>query len=363
MKIASIVGARPQFIKAAVVSRSLRKLPGVHEILIHTGQHYDANMSDVFFAEMDIPQPDVHLGIGSGQHGEQTGRMLVALETTFLQHAPDCVLVFGDTNSTLAAALAAAKLNIPIAHVEAGLRSFNRAMPEEINRVLTDHLSTWLFAPTDTAVHNLVREGLARENIATVGDVMYDAALYYAERARASTVLQSYGLVPRSYILCTIHRAENTDDVARLRTIVESLRLIARQAPILWPIHPRTRAALTAAGIDVDDIPNLHLAEPLGYLDMTAAESSARLIITDSGGVQKEAFFHGVGCLTLREETEWVELVQLGWNDVVPPTSTERVYNAAVAALEKPRAAPAASPYGNGHAGDVIAEHLVNALR
>jgi UDP-GlcNAc3NAcA epimerase len=342
MKIATVVGARPQFIKAAVVSRALRRRQGVREILIHTGQHYDANMSDIFFDELDIPRPDHHLGVGSGTHGDQTGRMLAGLEARFIEDAPDIVVVFGDTNSTLAAALAAAKLSIPVAHVEAGLRSFNRRMPEEINRVLTDHLSRWCFAPTELAVTNLKHEGIAGDYISNVGDVMYDAALFYRERA--STVALPDAVNRSEYVLCTIHRAENTDDPVRLRTIVEALARIAGEVP--------------AAGL-ADALNHLHLLDPLGYLDMTAAEANARLIITDSGGVQKEAFFQGVSCVTLRDETEWIELVELGWNRVVPPASVEAITSAVTTALADRPAPVTHSPYGDGHAGEQIVNELL----
>jgi UDP-GlcNAc3NAcA epimerase len=244
MKVASIVGARPQFIKAAVVSRAIRSI-GLKEVLVHTGQHYDPNMSDIFFEEMDIPKPDVHLGIGGGTHGQNTGRMLEAIERILLAEYPDIVLTYGDTDSTLAGALAAVKLHIPVAHVEAGLRSFNRLMPEEINRVLTDHASTLLFAPTKAAVDHLQREGIPTERIYQVGDIMLDAALFYQNKAaQQSTILKELNLKPDTYVLATVHRAENTDQPERLQTIFSGLQLVARKMPVVWPVHPRTRKAL-----------------------------------------------------------------------------------------------------------------------
>ncbi|MBW6394561.1 UDP-N-acetylglucosamine 2-epimerase (non-hydrolyzing) [Thermus sp. SYSU G05001] len=318
-KILTVVGARPQFIKAAAVSRVLRAIPAVREVLVHTGQHYDDNMSRVFFEELEIPEPDYHLGIGGGTHGQNTGRMLEAIERVLLGERPDWVLVYGDTDSTLAGALAAAKLHIPVAHVEAGLRSFNRRMPEEINRVLTDHISDLLFGPTETAVQNLLREGISPDRIHLVGDVMYDAALYYGEKAeKHSQILRRLGLVPKGYILATVHRAENTDDPSRLRVILEALAQVHREVPVVIPVHPRTRKRVEALGL-LSLLEQLLAVEPVGYLDMVMLEKNAQLIATDSGGVQKEAFFYEVPCITLREETEWVELVELGWNKLCSP--------------------------------------------
>lgn len=361
VKVATIVGARPQFIKAAVVSQALRATPGVQEVLIHTGQHYDEEMSERFFEELDLPGPDYHLGIGSGTHGAQTGRMLEAIEKVLLSLRPEGVLVYGDTNSTLAGALAAVKLQIPLAHVEAGMRSFNRRMPEEINRVLTDHAADILFASTRRAVQNLRQEGIPKERIHLVGDVMYDAALYYAARAeQKSEVFQQLGLVPKSYILATIHRAENTDNPTRLRAIFEGLAAVSYQImPVLLPLHPRTRLALTREKIAVGQ--QLRLVEPVGYLEMLLLEKNANLIVTDSGGVQKEAFFYEVPCVTLREETEWVELVELGWNRLVPPASAEQVVQGIRAALEQ-RGSPS-QPYGDGKAAQKIATILSESLR
>jgi UDP-GlcNAc3NAcA epimerase len=320
VQVVSVVGARPQFVKAAVVSHALRK-NGAREILVHTGQHYDENMSDIFFEELEIPKPDVHLGIGSGSHGAQTGRMLEAIEKVLMDSKPDAVLVYGDTNSTLAGALAAAKLNLPIAHVEAGLRSFNRTMPEEVNRVLTDHLSNWLFVPTDTAVRNLKKEGVDAKKIHKVGDVMYDVALAFGKKAREkSRILEQLELKSRSYILATIHRPENTDNPKRLRSVFEGLSKV--ELPVIVPLHPRTRAALAQHSVTT----RARIIDPVGYLDMLRLEQEAALIATDSGGVQKEAYFYRVPCVTLRDETEWVELVKAGWNRVVRPTSSDAVF-------------------------------------
>jgi UDP-GlcNAc3NAcA epimerase len=361
MRIFTVVGARPQFVKAAVVSRHLRAAHGVTEILVHTGQHYDEGMSDIFFQELEIPPPDHHLGIGSGLHGSQTGRMLEALEQVLLATRPDRVLVYGDTNSTLAGALAAAKLHIPIDHVEAGLRSFNRAMPEEINRVVTDHLADLLFAPTETAVANLRREGVAEAHIHRVGDVMYDAALHYGALAtERSRILETLGLESKSYVLATVHRAENTDNGGRLQAIFEGLALGAPALPILIPLHPRTRVALLREGLMARLPAGFRLIEPVGFFDMVVLEQHARLIATDSGGVQKEAFFYRVPCVTLRTETEWTELVALGWNRLVPPESAELVAAGVQRALSTTEGRDG-SPYGEGDAAHRIVELLLAA--
>lgn len=322
MKLLTVIGARPQFIKAATVSRALAAHhPDSREILIHTGQHYDANMSDVFFDELDIPRPDHHLGVGGGSHGQNTGRMLEKLDALMIQEKPDWVLVYGDTDSTLAGALAAAKLHIPVAHVEAGLRSFNRRMPEEINRVLTDHVADQLFAPTQLALRNLQKEGIADSKIHVVGDVMYDAALYYRPLARKPAWFDA--LRVGEFALCTIHRAENTDDPDRMRGILAGLA--ESPLPVVLPLHPRTRKQLAQFHLGLPD--TVRAVDPVGYLEMVWLESHCRMVVTDSGGVQKEAYFHGKPCVTLRDETEWVELVEVGAN-VLVGTDEARIQNA-----------------------------------
>jgi UDP-GlcNAc3NAcA epimerase len=355
VKIVSVVGARPQFIKAATVSRQLReaRLPGgqAHrEVLVHTGQHYDKQLSDVFFAQLDLPSPDHHLGVGSASHGRQTAQMLERLEDVLLQEQPDRVLVYGDTNSTLAGALAAAKLHIPLAHVEAGLRSHNRRMPEEINRVLTDHCADLLFCPTTTAVDNLAREGVTK-GVHLVGDVMYDSLLHHLGDDRSGPqALTEWDLSPQGYALTTVHRAANTDDPAVLGAILRALGELGE--PVILPIHPRTSKAMAAAGLAA--APQVRLLEPLGYRDMLILEKHARCILTDSGGVQKEAFLLGVPCVTLREETEWPETVQAGWN-VLVGSDVERI----VAAAGRPAPEGERPPlFGDGHA----AEKIVRAL-
>ena len=357
MRIVNIVGARPQFIKAAVVSRAQRELPGVVERLVHTGQHYDGNMSAVFFDELAIPQADCDLGIGSGPHGAQTGRMLAAIEEMLVADRPDWVLVYGDTNSTLAGALAAAKLHLPVAHVEAGVRSFNRRMPEEINRVLTDHASDLLFAPTQAAVEHLLSEGVPVARVQLVGDVMFDAACFYADRAaQRSHVLELVGVERGRYVLATVHRAENTNDAVRLLAVFDGLSLVTDELPVVAPLHPRTRAALARAGALDRLCGRLKLIDPVGYLDMAMLEQCAAVIATDSGGVQKEAFFYQVPCVTLRGETEWVELVELGWARLQPPDSPAAVAAAIRASLGT--RGRSAAPYGDAHAGNRIATLL-----
>ncbi|HUA00193.1 MAG TPA: UDP-N-acetylglucosamine 2-epimerase (non-hydrolyzing) [Candidatus Aquilonibacter sp.] len=354
MRVATIVGARPQFVKAAMLSQALR-VEEIQEVLIHTGQHYDDEMSKVFFDELEIPAPRINLAVGSGSHGAQTGRMLEGIEAALEKNSPDVVVVYGDTNSTLAGALAATKLHIPVAHIEAGLRSFERRMPEEINRLLTDHASDLLFAPTAAAVENLRREGIAAAKIHLAGDVMYDAALRYGAKAeRESTILECLGLRRREFFLVTIHRAENTDDGGRLAAICQALIDLAREMPVVAPIHPRTREALWR-GRWLDRLErSVRVIPPAGYLDMVMLERHARLIVTDSGGVQKEAFFYRVPCVTVREQTEWIELVTLGWNRLAPPVDASRVVAVVRDALAStPRTCD--SPYGDGHAGERIA--------
>ena len=324
MKIVTVVGARPQFIKAAVVSRAIAEYNNslaindslIQEVILHTGQHYDADMSDVFFKEMDIPRPDYFLDINGSSHGAMTGQMMEEIETILLSEKPDWVLVYGDTNSTLAGALAASKLHMPIAHVEAGLRSYNRRMPEEINRVLTDHLSTVLFCPTKTAVKNLAQEGITADQstgqreICQVGDVMYDATLVFKPFARKP----EFDL-PDKFILATLHRAENTDDKDRLSLIITALGEISKTTPIVLPIHPRTRKKIIEAGIIID--PAIIVVTPVSYLVMLYLLDHCQLVMTDSGGLQKEAYFCAKPCITLRDETEWVELVEAGVNALV----------------------------------------------
>jgi len=327
LKILTILGARPQFIKAATVSRAIREYNAknsysIKEIIVHTGQHYDANMSDVFFEEMDIPRPDYRLECGGLGHGAMTGRMLEKIEDILDVEKPDWVLVYGDTNSTLAGALASSKMHIPVAHVEAGLRSFNMAMPEEINRILTDRVSNYLFCPTVTAVKNLRTEGFPfnsssgnEQKILNVGDVMYDATLFYQKKAKETVRLEKWGLVENGYALCTIHRAENTDDPNRLQSIIKALTTINKSLPIILPLHPRTKKIISESSF-ANLLTFLNVIDPISYIETQRLEMSAKVILTDSGGMQKEAFFHKVPCITLRDETEWVETVESGWNRV-----------------------------------------------
>jgi UDP-GlcNAc3NAcA epimerase len=357
MKVATIVGARPQFIKSAPVSRALQQA-GISETVIHTGQHYDSSMSATFFEELDLAEPDHHLGIGSGPHGEQTGRMLKAIEAVLLAEEPEWVLVYGDTNSTLAGALAAAKLCIPIAHVEAGARSFNRRMPEEINRVVTDHLSALLFAASETAVANLRREGMSEQAILFVGDVMLDAVLLFSSSAEGrGDTLGKLDLKSGAYVLATVHRAENTDAPTRLRTIFQGLTDLTSDIRVVLPLHPRTRGALDEATRQAFIGRGGLLIDPASYFDMMTLERHAAVIITDSGGVQKEAFFHQVPCLTLRDETEWPELVKLGWNTLLPPTDAVRIRETVLAI--RGRKGMTAAPYGHGHAANDIARAIL----
>ncbi|HET6314123.1 MAG TPA: UDP-N-acetylglucosamine 2-epimerase (non-hydrolyzing) [Chloroflexia bacterium] len=351
MKVLSVVGARPQFIKAAPVSRAMTRA-GIEEVLLHTGQHYDPAMSEVFFAELDIPAPRHNLGVGSGSHAGQTAAMLVGIEAVLLDERPDYLLVYGDTNSTLAGALAAAKLGVPVAHVEAGLRSYNRDMPEEINRVVADSLSSLLFCPTGVAAANLEREGITR-GVFVVGDVMYDAILDSIPRAEgiAPSLLSKLGVESGSYLLATVHRASNTDDSANLANIVRALSDSAE--PVVFPAHPRTARALQQAGITPG--PNVRQIGPVSYLEMLALEKHARKVLTDSGGVQKEAMWLSVPCITMRSETEWVETVELGWNTLTG-TDPARI----LAAIHAPRLhSTPPDVYGDGHA----AENIVNVLR
>jgi UDP-GlcNAc3NAcA epimerase len=343
-QIFTVIGARPQFIKAAPVSRAIAEA-GMSEVIAHTGQHFDALMSDVFFDELDIPKPGYNLEVNSLGHGAMTGRMLEKLEEAMLAEKPGLVLIYGDTNSTIAGALAAAKLNIPVAHVEAGLRSFNRRMPEEVNRVVADHVSALLFCPTQTAVANLAAEGITR-GVHAVGDVMYDTTLAAVKRAEGrSTVIETLGLTPGGYAVATIHRAENTDDPERFARVVAWLEAAARQTPVVMPVHPRTRKLLASRGLTPA---GLTLIDPIGYLDMARLLSRAAAVFTDSGGLQKEAYFHRVPCVTLRDETEWVETIEAGWN---------RLWTSDNYAPRRDIA-----DYGDGHSATAIARLLWAAL-
>lgn len=365
----SIVGARPQFVKAAALDRAIAADKGLRHLLLHTGQHYDDAMSRIFFEELGIPAADIHLGVGSGRHGEQTARMIQGIEQALLEHRPDALILYGDTNSTLAGAVAAAKLHVPIAHVEAGLRSFNKAMPEEVNRVLCDHCSTWLFCPTATAVANLALEGFRTvehphpspdsPSVCLSGDVMLDNSLHFAAiAAQRSKLLEALGLEPQGYFLATIHRDFNTDDPARLRTIITALtEASARHGlSVVIPLHPRTKARLSPLGLEEAVRAGLRVIPPAGYLDMIELERNARLIITDSGGVQKEAYFFHRPCVVLRPETEWVELIDHG-QAVLADADPQRVAEAVSRFMEQ--GLPECPPlYGDGHAAEAIIKAL-----
>lgn len=362
MKIVTVIGARPQIVKAAALSRTIASLreqqdgSAINQIMVHTGQHYDESMSRVFFDELGIPEPDYYLGIGSGSHGEQTGRMLRQIEIVLEKEQPDCCLVYGDTNSTLAGAMAAAKLGIPVAHVEAGLRSFNRNMPEEINRVVTDHVSALLFCPTKASVDNLSVEGITA-GVHQVGDVMFDCILYYTKRAAAieDRILKELAIRPKSYFLSTLHRAENTDDSVRLAHIFHALDEIAVvDCPVVFPLHPRTAKCSREYGLRLSDY--VKTIQPVSYLEMIVLESNAALILTDSGGVQKEAYWLGVPCITLREETEWIETVESGWN-ILTGADEHRITDA-VRRSRKTSPVGRESLYGAGDAANLICEIL-----
>ena len=367
MKVLTVVGARPQFVKAATLSRAIAEQQPragearLEEKIVHTGQHYDPNMSDVFFDELGIPRPAYHLGVGSGSHGMQTGRMLEEIEKILVADRPDVMLVYGDTNSTLAGALAAAKLHVPIAHVEAGLRSFNRRMPEEVNRVLTDHVSELLFCPTQQAIDNLRDEGVTR-GVSNVGDVMFDSVLHYrAQVEKAPRALASIGLPSKGYLLATVHRAENTDSPANIKGIFAAFNEIAAHYPVVVALHPRTRKFIDVNGIEVR--PEVRLLEPISYFEMIELELHARLILTDSGGVQKEAFFARTPCLTLREETEWVETTECGAN-LLCGSSRERIlegFRRFESGSQRPDFDRA--PYGDGRAAHKIIAGLAGLAR
>lgn len=365
INIATIVGARPQFVKASVVSRAIARhnreqaIP-IHETIIHTGQHYDDNMSQVFFDDLMIPEPAVNLSVGSGRHGEMTGQMLIAIEAELLRRKPDFLLLYGDTNSTLAGALAASKIPLPILHVEAGLRSYQRWIPEEVNRLVTDHLSSVLFCPTLRSVKNLELEHIT-EGVHHVGDVMYDAALIFAEIAGRTRGVERFGLEPKNYYLATVHRPHHTDVPERMLAILEGLRGVATAGcPVAFPVHPRTQAKLremgilngpitAVTGVQNDRYPNVRFMPPAGFLDMVCLERSAKAIITDSGGVQKEAYFHRVPCITLRKQTEWQETADAGWNQLAGDETHEIIEAVAKAAPGKE-----ITEYGAGHAAEEI---------
>lgn len=366
MKLISIVGARPQFIKAAPVSRAIEQHnldnhgPQITEILVHTGQHYDYKMSQVFFDQLEILPPRYNLGVGSGNHGQMTGAMLAKIETVLLKERPDWVLVHGDTNSTVAGAMAAVKLHIPVAHVEAGLRSFNRRMPEEINRVLTDHISSILFCPTDTAVINLKKEGITK-GVFNVGDVMYDAFLANKNLAhQKSGILSDLELKPKSYCLATVHRQENTEDPRRLLNIFTAFEeLSSADCPFIILLHPRTRKALQRHKGKVRLSPHVRLLSPASYLDMIALEVHARVILTDSGGVQKEGYFARVPCVTLRDETEWIETIEAGWNHL-GGADCRQIADAFEKAINS---FPLEQPglYGDGNASHLLLRNLISS--
>jgi len=373
MEIVTIIGARPQFIKAATVSRAIsinnkmekNGLYNIHETIIHTGQHFDKDMSDIFFKELEIPNPDYNLEVGGCHHNEMTGKMLIKLGTLLEDIEPSVVLVYGDTNSTLAGALCAAKLNIPIAHIEAGLRSYNRRMPEEVNRIITDQLSTFLFCPTRTAVKNLENEGFphtltkeTQQEIVNIGDVMFDAALFYSKKTKnRKSILDLIELLPKNYVLSTVHRAENTDSSKRLNAIMKALDSVAKIIPVVVPLHPRTRESLKRESINTKWI---KFIEPVGYLDMVTLETNAAVIATDSGGVQKEAYFHGVPCVTLREETEWLELVENGWNILASPMEAD-IGDLILQSVSKK--GKNTRPYGSGISAISIVRYLQNKLK
>lgn len=369
MKVMTVLGARPQFIKAATVSRVISTTDGVKEIIVHTGQHFDENMSEVFFKQLNIPAPHHNLCVGGLPHGAMTGRMLEGLEDLILREQPDWVLVYGDTNSTLAGALAATKLHVPIAHIEAGLRSNNPGMPEEINRIVTDRLSTQLLCPTSSAVDNLINEGFpfevsrslsmkTEQKISNVGDVMFDAVLYYQERAKCEVDISLFGIEPDAYILCTLHRQENTDNEARLLSIISALAELAKEQPVVLPLHPRTKKKL-AGVIEERVLSDIMILDPVPYLDMQALQMGARVILTDSGGMQKEALFHGVPCVTMRDETEWEETLTSGWNRLVG--AGQAAILEAVRGACKPKG-QAINLYGDGAAAEKIVGLLTGHL-
>jgi len=361
-KVLTVIGARPQFVKAAVVSRAIAEYTyssNFQEIIVHTGQHYDSQMSEIFFQEMRITEPSYWLGVGGGSHGQMTGQMLERIEEVLIKEKPEIVLVYGDTNSTLAGALAASKLHIPVAHVEAGLRSFNMAMPEEVNRLLTDQISTLLFCPTMTAVRNLVNEGFKKRSNVTlyqVGDVMYDAARFYKELAKPTPLISEWITENRTrgYYLATVHRAENTDNPANLQNIMTALQQISKKIPVILPLHPRTKGMLSA------DYSGINFIQPVGYFDMITLLLNCSGVFTDSGGVQKEAYFFNKPCVTLRDETEWVELVEVGVN-VLTGAESERIL-IAESKITQMLNTDQHNLYGDGDAGEKIAGILAKTI-
>jgi UDP-GlcNAc3NAcA epimerase len=360
MKICTIIGARPQFVKAAAISAKITEMganTAIEEVIIHTGQHYDPEMSDIFFNELEIPKEKYNLNVGSGLHGAQTGRMIAGIEEILLKEEPDWVLIYGDTNSTLAGALAAVKLHIPIAHIESGMRSFNRAMPEEINRVISDHICTLNLCSTTTAIENLKNEGLENTAVLT-GDVMYDCAVKFADLAeKHCKPLTKFDLTSKNYILMTCHRAENTDDKLRMSQILNAVNTLAEDTQVLYPIHPRTKKLLEQHNLFFSD--NVKIVDPVGYFEMLILEKNASLILTDSGGVQKEAFFYNVPCVTMRDETEWVETVELGFNIITGADATSIIDAVAKFANTPPRPG-SSSPYGNANSAEKIIRTILD---
>lgn len=355
MKLLTIIGARPQFIKAAAVSRAISEIKSINEIIVHTGQHFDKNMSEIFFTEMEIPQPAYNLNINSLNHGAMTGRMLEGIEEIILKEKADMLIVYGDTNSTIAGALAAKKLHVPVAHIEAGLRSFNMRMPEEVNRILTDRISDLLFCPTDKAIENLTKEGFINffSKIVKSGDVMQDAAFYYSQKSeKFSNIIATHSL--SDFILCTIHRAENTDDISRLFEIVKAINEINNSLQVVIPLHPRTRKILADNNLKL----NAKIIEPVGYFDMIELLKKCALVITDSGGLQKEAFFFEKHCVTLRDETEWVELTEGGFNQLAGANCNVSVQS--VNEMLKKTSDFSVNLYGGGKASEIIAEEIAN---
>jgi len=361
MKIITIVGARPQFIKAAAVSRSFAKVESCQELIVHTGQHFDENMSDIFFEELQIPKPHLNLNIGGGTHGENTGKMIQALEQVLLSEKPDYVLVYGDTDSTLSGAIACSKLSPRLVHVEAGLRSFNMKMPEEVNRILTDHCSDILFTPTKFATEQLAKEGISESLVFEVGDVMYDAAKFHSDQAESSSqILKTLDLEPESYLVATVHRQENTDDPVRLMNVCKALANLSSQMDVVLPLHPRTKAKLNAGDL-MSLLDGVKIVEPLGYLDTMMLLKNSRTVVTDSGGVQKEAYFCRKPCVTLRDETEWGELVEAGWNRLCSPSQSYEIISNEVSQVLDTKGLDI-DLYGTADAGDKIVATLCQNL-